>query len=72
MAEVITTDSLNAAIDWLTTNKGMSEDEANTFMEEYNALPYEDIDATLTEKGFTAEEIAEPSSRLKALPVPPR
>ena len=48
MAEVITTDSLNAAIDWLTTNKGM---------EEYNALPYEDIDATLTEKGFTAEEI---------------
>ena len=36
---------------------GMSEDEANTFMEEYNALPYEDIDATLTEKGFTAEEI---------------
>ena len=58
MAEVITTDSLNAAIDWLTTNKGMSEDEANTFMEEYNALPYEDIDATLTEKGFTAEEIA--------------
>ena len=38
MAEVITTDSLNAAIDWLTTNKGMSEDEANTFMEEYNAL----------------------------------
>ena len=58
MAEVITTDSLNAAIDWLTANKGMSEDEANTFMEEYNALPYEDIDATLTEKGFTAEEIA--------------
>lgn len=58
MADVITTDSLNAAIDWLTTNKGMSEDEANTFMEEYNALPYEDIDATLTEKGFTAEEIA--------------
>ena len=57
MAEVITTDSLNAAIDWLTANKGMSEDEANTFMEEYNALPYEDIDATLTEKGFTAEEI---------------
>ena len=58
MAEVITTDSLNAAIDWLTANKGMSEDEANTFMEEYNALPYEDIDATLTEKGFSAEEIA--------------
>ena len=57
MADVITTDSLNAAIDWLTTNNGMSEDEANTFMEEYNALPYEDIDATLTEKGFTAEEI---------------
>ena len=49
MADVITTDSLNAAIDWLTTNKGMSEDEANTFMEEYNALPYEDIDATRTE-----------------------
>lgn len=56
MADVITTDSLNAAIDWLTTNKGMSEDEAKAFMEEYNALPYEDIEATLTAKGFSAED----------------
>ena len=59
MGEVITTDSLNAATDWLTANKGMSEEEAKTFMEEYSALPYEDIEATLTEKGFTAEEMAD-------------
>ena len=45
--------------DWLTANKGMSEEEAKAFMDEYNALSYEEIDSTLTEKGFTAEEIAD-------------
>ena len=59
MVDVITTDSLSAATDWLTANKGMSEDEAKAFMDEYNALPYEEIESTLTEKGFTAEEIAD-------------
>ena len=59
MVDVITTDSLSAAADWLTANKGMSEDEAKAFMDEYNALPYEEIESTLTEKGFTAEEIAD-------------
>lgn len=59
MADVITTDSLSAATDWLTANKGMSEKEAKAFMDEYNALSYEEIDSTLTEKGFTAEEIAD-------------
>lgn len=56
-AEVITADSLSAATDWLTENKGMSADEAAAFMDEYEVLPYEDIEATLTEKGFTADEI---------------
>ena len=55
----VTTDSLSAATDWLTANKGMSEEEAKAFMDEYNALSYEEIDSTLTEKGFTAEEIAD-------------
>ena len=39
MAEVITTDSLNAAIDWLTANKGMSEDEAKVEAAKTVAIP---------------------------------
>lgn len=56
MVDVITTDSLNAATNWLTENKGMSQEEAKAFMDEYAALPYEDIEATLTAKGFSAED----------------
>ena len=56
MVDVITTDSRNAATTWLTENKGMSQEEAKAFMDEYTALPYEDIEATLTAKGFSAED----------------
>ena len=57
MAEVITPDSVNAAVDFLNGTKGMSTEDAQAFMTEYEALDFEAREGFLTEKGFTAEEM---------------
>ncbi len=55
MVDVITTDSLNAATNWLTENKGMSQEEAKAFMTAENiALSSQMIFDTL---GFAPEDI---------------
>ena len=57
-AEVITTAALTAATDWLTENKGMTAEEAAQLVADYQAAPYEEMDAVLTDAGLTDEERA--------------
>ncbi|MBS4786357.1 MAG: DUF4358 domain-containing protein [Clostridiales bacterium] len=55
-ADITTVDTLNEAKNWLEENKGMTGDEAEKFLVKYGALPYDEVEPTLTESGFTAEE----------------